>query len=126
MLHLVFENPGLPKIDAGPFDSVEVTSEALWGMPGRTQLAVHENHMWVFRGMHYTSILIRTPCLLRFQHDGENCSTARAKENEARIVNGAIYHGSDLVATLMQNDNAWRIYEDKAHCNRAEIFPAEE
>src|SRR5579884_3439364 len=122
MLHITFENPTLPKVDAGPFESLEVTVEALWGMPGRVRLATHEGPMWRGNDDHYyTSITIRTPCLLRFKHNDEDCSTARAREDEARIADGAIYHGDRLIAKLNEAGDAWWIYEDQSDCNRAEI-----
>lgn len=125
MLHLTFENPALPRRDMGPYAALEVTAQALWGMPGRVQIATHEDSMWVSpEREYYTSIAIRTPCVLRFRHDGIDCSKARKREADARIVNGAIYHGGKLIATVNESQNTWRIYEDKTDCDAAEILPA--
>src|SRR6516165_1784268 len=123
MLHLTFENPVLPKRDLGPFESLEVTAQTLWGMPGHVPLANHEESMWVTPEQdHYTSIAIRTPCWLRFKHDGEECSTERGSEAEARLVNGSIYHGGKLVARIDESQNAWQIYADRVQCDSAEIL----
>jgi hypothetical protein len=125
MLHLTFENPALPKRDAGPFEALEVTAQALWAMPEHIQLATHENSMWVSPDRnYYTSVAIHTPCVLRFKHDDQECSTSRNGEAEAKLADGAIYHGGKLVARLDESQNAWQIYEDRKSCAAAEILPA--
>jgi hypothetical protein len=124
-MQLVFDNPMIhDRLMLGPFDLLELTADALRNAATKEEIALHRNGMWVARGQAYTAITILSPCVINFKHnDNETCSTERAGAAQARIVNGAIYHGDRLVATV--SDSTWRIYEDKAHCDRAEFRPSE-